>query len=184
MVPKKLTPVTLPPGRLRLATKPSWTGSPPSREHDRNRGGRRLGGQNRIAASGRGDHGHLAADQIGRKRRQSIVLVFRKPVFDRHVAAFDIAGFTQATAERIREVGPVISPQAGQEADHRHRRLLRARRERPRRRRTAEQRDELAPSSLDHLVGECEQIIGNSDVKCFGGLEINDKLELRRLQYG
>ncbi len=25
----KLTPVTLPPGRLRLATKPSWTGSAP-----------------------------------------------------------------------------------------------------------------------------------------------------------
>ena len=30
------------------------------------------------------------------------------------------------------------------EPDHRHRRLLRARRERPRRRRAAEQRDELA----------------------------------------
>jgi hypothetical protein len=31
------------------------------------------------------------------------------------------------------------------ETDHRHRRLLRVRRERPSRRRAAEQRDELAP---------------------------------------
>ena len=37
-----------------------------------------------------------------------------------------------------------------EEAHHRHRRLLRARRERPCRHRAAEQRDELAPS---HLAG-------------------------------
>jgi hypothetical protein len=30
MVPKKLTPVMFPPGRLRLATKPAPTGSPPN----------------------------------------------------------------------------------------------------------------------------------------------------------
>ena len=36
-------------------------------------------------------------------------------------------------------------------------RLLRARRERPRHRRAAEQRDELAPLSFDHLVGAGEQ---------------------------
>ena len=35
--------------------------------------------------------------------------------------------------------------------------LLRARRERPRSRRAAEQRDELAPLSFDHLVGAGEQ---------------------------
>ena len=35
--------------------------------------------------------------------------------------------------------------------------LLRARRQRPRRRRAAEQRDELAPLSFDHLVGAHEQ---------------------------
>ena len=30
-----LTPVALPPGRLRLATSPIWTGSPPKRNDDR-----------------------------------------------------------------------------------------------------------------------------------------------------
>jgi hypothetical protein len=53
------------------------------------------------------------------------VLVFSKAVFDRHVAAVDIAGFTQAAAERGREVGAVILPQRVQEPDHRHRRLVR-----------------------------------------------------------
>ena len=43
----------------------------------------------------RDNHGHLSANQIGRQCRQSIVLVFCPTVFDRHVAAFDIAGFTQ-----------------------------------------------------------------------------------------
>jgi hypothetical protein len=46
-----------------------------SRKHNR-AGGRRHGSQYRTAASRRGDHGRLAADQVGRKGRQSIVLVF------------------------------------------------------------------------------------------------------------
>ena len=80
------------------------------REDDRYRGCRRLGRQNRVAASGRGDHRHLAGDQIGRKCRQSILLVFGKAVFDRHVTAFDIAGFTQATAERTARLGRSFRP--------------------------------------------------------------------------
>ena len=40
---KKLTPVTLPPGRLRLATRPSFDRVAAAVEDDRNRRGRRLG---------------------------------------------------------------------------------------------------------------------------------------------
>jgi hypothetical protein len=40
-----------------------------------------------LPPSHRGDHRHLADDQI------SIVLVFRKTVFDRHIATFGVAGF-------------------------------------------------------------------------------------------
>ena len=57
------------------------------REHDRNGLGPCHGSQYRSAASGRGDHGHLATDQIGRKGRQSVVLIFRETVFDCYVAA-------------------------------------------------------------------------------------------------
>ena len=38
-------------------------------EDDRDCTGRRLGDQRRIVASGCGDHGHLASNEIGRKRR-------------------------------------------------------------------------------------------------------------------
>jgi len=109
-----------------------------SREHNRNGLGRRHGSQYRSAASGRSDHVELAADQIGRKGRQSIVLVFCKTVFDRRVAGLDIAGFTQAASERGEEVGRVILAERVQEADHRHRWLLRVCRERPRGCRAAE----------------------------------------------
>jgi histone H3/H4 len=42
------------------------------------------------------------------------------------VSTADIACLAEATAECIRKVGPIISSQAAQVADHRHRRLLRA----------------------------------------------------------
>ena len=70
---KKLTPVRLPPGRARLATRPSLTGSSPTRKTI---------GMVVVAAlaanagvSGRGDHGDLPPDQIGRQRRQPIELI-------------------------------------------------------------------------------------------------------------
>ena len=71
-------------------------------------------------------------------RRQSIVLALRPAIFDRHVPALDIAGFAQALAERGEPGSVCFGRRAVQEPDHRHRRLLRARRERPRRRRAAE----------------------------------------------
>jgi hypothetical protein len=45
------------------------------------------------------DHGHAAADEIGRKRRQPIEFVLRIQVLDRHVLALNMAGFLQALEE-------------------------------------------------------------------------------------
>jgi hypothetical protein len=60
-----------------------------------------------------------------------------------------------------------------EKSNDRHCRLLRARRERPRSCRAAGQRDEVAPFSLDHLVGELLQVQRNVEAKCLCSLEID-----------
>ena len=66
-------------------------------------------------------------------------------VLDHHVLALDVAGFVEGFAERSRIAPRGLGRPNIDEADDRHRRLLRARRERPCDRRTAEQSDEVAP---------------------------------------
>src|SRR5262245_66159946 len=87
---------------------------------------------------------YLSADKIGRQTRQSIIVTFRPAVFDKHIAAFDIARFGQALAEDSRQVRIFPRRRAIEKPNHRHRRLLRARSKRPRGRRAAEKRDEWA----------------------------------------
>jgi hypothetical protein len=65
-------------------------------------------------------------------------------MYNRHVLAFDIAGRPQRLAKYAEPVRHRVRRCAVEEPNQWHRRLLRARRERPRCRRAAEQRDELA----------------------------------------
>src|SRR5215472_757173 len=69
-------------------------------------------------------------------------------VLDRDVLALDDAGFAEPFAERsdTARLGRAVAD----ESDDRHRRLLGPRRERPRRRRAAEQHDEVASSQGWH----------------------------------
>jgi hypothetical protein len=82
-----------------------------------------------------------AAARLG----QSLIFSLCPAVFDGHILALDVARFVQAFLERGHEMGPFSRGPAVEEADHRHRLLLRAGPEWPRRR-AAEQRDELASS--------------------------------------
>ena len=95
---KKLMPVRLPPGRARLATRPSLTGSSATPKT--------MGivvvaalAANAAATSARGDHGNPSANQFGRQRRQPIELILGPAVFDRDVLALDIAGVFEALAK-------------------------------------------------------------------------------------
>src|SRR5262245_46217544 len=104
-----------------------------------------LAAMNKSLARGVGsDHRHLTAHQIGCEIGQSAVLVLCPAILNRHILALDVAGFTKALAECGQKAG-INRPRAVEESYHRHRRLLRARRRWPRRRRAADERYELTP---------------------------------------
>ena len=91
----------------------------------------------------RNDHPDLPPNQVGRQDRQPVDLIVGPAVFNRAVLTLDKAGLPEALAKGRREGH--VAGRAAQKADHRHRRLLRTRGERPRCR-AAEERDERASS--------------------------------------
>src|SRR5262249_41712104 len=117
---------------------------PPGCEDDRYCRGYGLGRNCREGVV-RSDHCHLTAHQIGCEIGQSIVLVLRPAILDRHILALDVTAFADALPECGHKTCSVGSRRTAKEPNHWHRLLLRACRERPRYRRAAEQRDELAP---------------------------------------
>ena len=140
---KKLIPVRLPPGRARLATRPSLTGSSATLKTTGIVAVAALAASREVA--GRGDHGDLPTNQFGRHLRQSISLICGPAVYDRYVIALDIAGVFETLVKSTQTLRGPLRRCGVEEPDHRHRWLLPTRRDRPRRRRAAEQRDELAP---------------------------------------
>src|SRR5262249_46458102 len=87
------------------------------------------------------------------KRGQSIVLPLRPTIFHSDVLTLDVAGFGQALTEGSHKASPRPGWTPVEDTDHRNRPLLRARRDGPKKRRhgrTAEQRDEVAPSHVGH----------------------------------
>src|SRR5262249_56096437 len=131
------------------AARPSKAGDQPmadrvSTEAKRDRDRRRRGfscKRGRIAQGS--DSCNATADEVTHERRQAIVLAAEPMVLNDSVLAFNVAGFTEAFRKRCRMASGAVERSTADKADHRHRRLLRARRERPRRC-AAEQRYELA----------------------------------------
>src|SRR5712691_10767806 len=143
---KLVIPVAFPPGRLRLATRPSLTGSPPPVKTIGMVAVVALARHGRNAAAACGNHGHMTANQIGSQGRKLVVPIHRPPEFDRHVSSLDVADFAQALAERGYAVCVDAGCSAVEESDRRHRRLLRAGGERHHRRCATQKSDELATS--------------------------------------
>src|SRR5262249_55530059 len=101
-----------------------------------------------------------------------IVLTFRPSVFDRHVLALDVAGFAQALTEGDHGACERPRRRAVEEPNHRHRRLLRARRERPSGRRATEQRDEYAPLHSITSSARASSVGGTSRPSAFAVLRL------------
>src|SRR5262249_6681230 len=116
-----------------------------AREDDRDCTGRLHGDERRIVASGCGDHGDFTSNEISCERRQPIQLSLRPVIFDRNVLTIQVTGLVQATAESRHLWSERLRRLPIQESDHRHRRLLRARRERPDGYTAAKKCDEFPP---------------------------------------
>ena len=124
-----LDPVRLPPGRARLATTPAPTGSP--------RAVKTIGIVEVALFAVHAEGGpplatikSIAPDKVVGKCRQPIIAALRPAVFDRHVLSLDIPGFGQALPKRCDDPCRIARRSAAVEAEHRHRLLLGAGRER------------------------------------------------------
>src|SRR5947207_10882439 len=71
-------------------------------------------------------------------------MALRKAVFDRQILSLDVAGFAQSLAERGDEGREPVVGGWAEDADHRHRLLLRAPSERPCRHRAGQKNYEFA----------------------------------------
>ena len=92
---------------------------------------RSLGGQRGRVAAGRSKHGHRPVNEFRRLRRQPVILTERLAIFDHYVLTLDEAAFGQAPTERGQQMRALIGRPRAEVPDHRQRRLLRVRDERP-----------------------------------------------------
>src|SRR5262249_12965991 len=102
-------------------------------ENDRNCRSRGFGSKRRFRNTGADHDRDTAADQIGCQAPQPFRFVIRPPVFDLHVAAFEETNLVEPLAECRQPRCARLRTTRVEIPDHRHRRLLRARRERMRR---------------------------------------------------
>src|SRR5215510_14713844 len=136
------------PGKARDQTKRNGVSA--DAEDNRDRCGRRFGRLSSSGRAGRSDNDDATADEVSHERRQAIVSAVQPIVLDNHVLTLDVAGFAEASAERSGMASGGIGPPTADEADGRHLWLLRARRQRPCCRRTADHRAELASLYVEH----------------------------------
>src|SRR5262249_21255220 len=112
-----------------------------------------------------------------------IVSTFRPAERYVRILTLNIAGLAQSLTESDEGRFVRASRGAGKETDYRHRRLLRARRDRPRGCRAAEQRDELA-AFLSIPSSARSRIAVDSPMPIALGLQVYHQFELCRLLDG
>src|SRR5262249_58980978 len=94
------------------------------REDDRNASGGCFSRLRHGATTSAVNHGHVAADKIGRQRQQKIALLAAPAVIDLDVLSFDIARFAKALAKCCQRAGLRGGSALGEKANHPDGRLL------------------------------------------------------------
>src|SRR6266540_315687 len=109
---KTLIPVMLPPGRERLVTRPSRTGSSPTMKT--------MGVVVVAALAAKVDGVPAVAIQIGRQLRQPVVLIIGESIHNRHALAFHVAGVFEALAKSAQPIRDRVRESRVEKPDHRH----------------------------------------------------------------
>src|SRR5262249_43336952 len=91
-------------------------------------------------------------NQIGRQRREPVVLQLCPAIFDRHVLAFDVAGFVEAFVESGHDAGRLGGRACAEPSDHPRRPLLPARREQAGCHPASENAEKTPPKYFFHLI--------------------------------
>jgi hypothetical protein len=87
----------------------------------------------------------MPSNQIGGEFWQAVRLTFSRAILDPNILAFQIAGFPKTLSE-VPQLRRCPRQPDMQNSNHRHRRLLRTRSERPGSRPACDEREELAPT--------------------------------------
>src|SRR5262245_12799832 len=161
---RKLTPVRLPPGRARLATRPSRTGSSETMKMIDIVLVVALAADAAASPPRRDNHVDASTHQVSPKCRQPVESVLSPAVFDRDILGLDKAGIFEALAKCAQTIAELVGGSRVEKSNNWHRRLLCLRRHRPRRRRAAEQRQYLAPFPLMemHLIPQARERMQDS----------------------
>src|SRR5262249_8259775 len=114
-------------------------------EHDWNARSRGFGRTRRHRTASCEDHGHPTAHQTYRQIRQPVGVVVCKVVFDRKIAAFDVAGFAQTFDESQRHCFAAVLGRNVKISDYRNGWLPCTRSERTAGRRATEEGDKVTP---------------------------------------
>jgi len=123
---------------------------------------------------------HAQIDQLPQQNGDPLLVSLCGAILDVNVLAFDVAEIVKPFPECVFLAPRLDGRREAKVSDPRKPlRLLRARRERPRDRRAAQNGDEL-PISLDHLVGGNEQLVRHGEAEHPGGLEIYHEFKLDR----
>src|SRR5262249_45086911 len=133
-----------------VSARPSEAGDEPGRhriesdyEDNRDRGGRRLSRQRRWRRIGQ-DEGHGTTGEPGSHRPEALIAASCPEKLECNIPSFIETNLAESSAECGHLSVRLSLGNRAKKADHRHRRLLRAGRERPSGCRAAEKRDELA----------------------------------------
>src|SRR5262249_28087121 len=102
-MPNMVTPVRLPPGRLRLVTRPAATGSPLAMKTTGIVCVAALTTCGELAA-GCSDYGDLTAHQIGRQRWKAIIVTLGPTVFDLNVLVLHEPSFFQTLTKLVHDI--------------------------------------------------------------------------------